>query len=67
MSFELDGADVPLVLAALEVAAEAKRNAADECQDCDGYPDGDLCATCAWRLTAADEWDELREGIEATR
>jgi hypothetical protein len=51
------------VVAALETAAEANRNAADVCNDCDAEPAGSLCTTCEYRLTVADEWDALRERI----
>lgn len=64
------GADVWLsrdqargVLSALDVAAEAKRDAADSCGDCDGSPDGELCGTCQWRLTVADEYDALAAAV----
>lgn len=55
--------DIRTVLDALDVAAEYKRDAADVCGDCDGYPHGDLCGTCEHRPRVADEYDALRERI----
>jgi len=63
----LTGTEITTVVAALEAAAEAMRDAADVCGDCDAEPAGSLCTTCEWRLRQADEIDELRERIEATR
>jgi hypothetical protein len=51
------------VLSALDVAADAKRDAADVCPDCDARPDGALCGTCEWRLAVADEYDALAEKV----
>jgi hypothetical protein len=51
------------VLSALDVAADAKRDAADVCPDCDTRPDGALCGTCEWRLAVADEYDALAEKL----
>lgn len=59
----LTAADRRTVLAALDVAADAKRDAAERCADCDGEPDGGLCGTCEGRLAQADEFDALAERI----
>jgi hypothetical protein len=41
------------VLDALDVAAGHKPDMAANCGDCDTCPEG-LCATCEWRMDAAD-------------
>jgi hypothetical protein len=51
--------DRSAVLAALTEAAEAKRDAAALCTDCDLEPDGGLCSTCEWRVQVAGEYDAL--------
>ena len=46
---------VKILLAALDEAADYKRDRAATCTDC-----GDQsCATCQWRLKAADAYDQL--------
>lgn len=60
-------ADLRTVLDALDVAADHKRDAADICGDCDGYPDGELCGSCEHRLRVADEYDALTERIRSGR
>lgn len=40
------------VLDALDVAADAKRDRAANCPDCDASP-AELCGTCEWRLACA--------------
>jgi hypothetical protein len=53
------------VLSALDVAADYKRDAADVCGECSEY---DVCTTCQYRLTVADEYEALAEQLkEATR
>jgi hypothetical protein len=66
MSYTLPDTDVPLVLAALDVAAEAKRDTSDAC-GCASAAGDDVCPDCQWRLVAADEWDGLAERIRETR
>jgi hypothetical protein len=46
---------VKLLLAALDDAAEYKRDRAATCADCGEQP----CTTCQWRLHAADAYDQL--------
>jgi len=46
---------VRLLLAALDDAAEYKRDRAATCADCTEQP----CTTCQWRLHAADAYDHL--------
>jgi hypothetical protein len=46
---------VKLLLAALDDAAEYKRDRAATCADCGEQP----CTTCQWRLQAADAYDHL--------
>jgi hypothetical protein len=58
-SAHISALDLRTVLSALDVAADAKRDAADVCGDCDARPDGALCATCEWRLAQAEEYDAL--------
>jgi len=61
-SAALRPADLGLVLDALDVAADYKRDRAATCPDCDASP-ADLCGTCEWRLQQADEYDALAEKI----
>jgi hypothetical protein len=42
------------------VAADAKRNTAANCPDCDASP-AELCGTCQWRLARAEAYDALAE------
>jgi hypothetical protein len=54
---------VKLLLAALDDAAEYKRDRAAACADCADEP----CTTCQWRLHAADAYDHLaNQMIQAT-
>ena len=54
---------VKLLLAALDDAAEYKRDRAATCADCTDQP----CTTCQWRLHAADAYDHLANHmIQAT-
>jgi hypothetical protein len=55
-------AQLATVLDALEVAADAKRDTAASCPDCDASP-ADLCGTCEWRLARAKEYDALAETL----
>ena len=48
---------VKLLLAALDDAAEYKRDRAATCADCSEQP----CTTCQWRLHAADAYDHLAD------
>jgi hypothetical protein len=59
----LTGSEITTVIAALEAAAEAKRDADDMCS-CDIRPDSNPCTTCTWRLSVADEYDALRDRLE---
>jgi hypothetical protein len=53
---------VGIVLAALGEAAESRRDQAAMCADCVDQS----CATCQWRLQAADAYDQVTaEMIEA--
>jgi hypothetical protein len=66
--YDLASGDVAVVLDALDVAADYRRDTAEMCGDCDGQPDGGLCGTCEWRLTLADGYAALAERIrEATQ
>ena len=54
---------VKLLLAALDDAAEYKRDRAATCGDCNEQP----CTTCQWRRQAADAYDHLAaQMIQAT-
>ena len=54
---------VKLLLAALDDAAEYKRDRAATCADCTEQP----CTTCQWRLHVADAYDHLADQmIQAT-
>ena len=54
---------VKLLLAALDDAAESKRDRTATCADCGDQP----CTTCQWRLHAADAYDHLANRmIQAT-
>lgn len=59
----LSDAETRTVLSALDGAAEAKRDAADMCSECDPRPEGDLCGTCTYRLAVADDYDALAETL----
>ena len=48
-------AEVKTLLAALDEAAEYKRDRAETCADCTDQS----CTTCQWRLQAADAYDQL--------
>lgn len=47
--------EVKTLLAALDEAAEYKRDRAETCAGCTGQS----CTTCQWRLQAADTYDQL--------
>jgi hypothetical protein len=49
--------DAKTLLAALDDAAEYKRDRAGTCADCTDQS----CATCQWRLQAADTYDQLAD------
>ena len=53
----VSGAEVKTLLAALDDAAEYKRDRAETCADCADQS----CTTCQWRLQAADAYDQLAE------
>jgi hypothetical protein len=55
-------AELAIVLDALDIAADFKRDRADTCPEC---PDteGGLCTTCDWRLNLADAYDSLAEQL----
>ena len=48
------------MLDALEVAAEYKPGRVATCPDCDASP-AELCGTCEYRLSRAEEYDALAE------
>ena len=48
---------VKILLAALDDAAEYKRDRAETCAGCTGQ----TCTTCQWRLHTADAYDQLAE------
>jgi hypothetical protein len=49
--------EVKTLLAALDDAAEYKRDRAETCADCADQ----CCTTCQWRLQAADAYDQMAE------
>jgi hypothetical protein len=51
----VSAAEVKTLLAALDEAAESKRDRAETCADCAGQS----CTSCHWRLQAADAYDQL--------
>ena len=51
----VSAAQVETLLAALDEAAEYKRDRAATCADCADQS----CATCQWRLQAADAYDQM--------
>jgi hypothetical protein len=51
----VSAAEVKTLLAALDDAAEYKRDRAETCADCAGQS----CTTCQWRLQAADAYDQI--------
>jgi hypothetical protein len=51
----ISAAEVKTLLDALGVAAEYKRDRAGTCADCADQS----CATCQWRLQAADAYDQM--------
>jgi len=51
----VSAAEVKTLLAALDEAAEYKRDGAASCADCADQS----CTTCHWRLQAADAYDQL--------
>lgn len=56
--YHLTSDELRLVLDALDVAADYRRDRAATCPDCDARAD-DLCGTCDHRLAVADEYDQL--------
>lgn len=62
----LSADDVALVLDALDVAADHKRETAAYCPECEARPEG-LCPTCDWRLDRAREYDALAARIGGQR
>ena len=57
----LTGADISTVLAALDLAAEYKRDLAETCADCADQS----CASCQYRLQDAHGYDRLADRIYA--
>ena len=53
----VSAAEVKTLLAALDDAAEYKRDRAETCADCAGQS----CTTCQWRLQTAGAYDQLAE------
>src|SRR5580704_17805186 len=51
----VSAAQVKTLLAALDEAAEYKRDRAETCADCADQS----CTTCQWRLQAADAYDQM--------
>jgi hypothetical protein len=51
----VSAAEAETLLAALDDAAEYKRDRAETCADCAGQS----CTTCQWRLQAADAYDQM--------
>jgi len=62
----LTGDELRTVLDALKVAADHKRDMADWC-GCAATAGADICATCSWRLSLAEAYDELAEKLEGDR
>ena len=62
----LTRAEAGIVLEALDVAAEYKRDRAASCPDCDRSP-ADLCGTCESRLARADDYDALAAKLGGAR
>jgi hypothetical protein len=59
----VSASQVKTLLAALDDAADYKRDRAATCADCADQP----CTTCQWRLHAADAYDHLAaQMIQAT-
>lgn len=56
----LTDVQVRTVLAALDIAADLKRDRVTSCPECEAHPD-DRCADCVGRLDDADEHDALAE------
>ena len=65
-NFDLTRDEVAVVLDALDVAADYKRDRTATCPDCDAAP-ADLCGTCEWRLAAADGYDALAARLRQER
>ncbi len=55
----VSAAEVKTLLAALDDAADYKRDRAETCADCADQS----CTTCHWRLQAADAYDQLASQI----
>jgi hypothetical protein len=62
----LNASDLRTVLDALDVAADYKRGRLAICSDDGAHPE-EPCATCAWRLHVADEYDALARRIGDTQ
>jgi transcriptional regulator with XRE-family HTH domain len=58
-AFLVPADQVKTLLAALDEAAEYKRDRAAACADCTGQS----CTTCQWRLQAADTYDQLASQV----
>jgi hypothetical protein len=56
--------ELRIVLDALDIAADYKRDRADTCSECNADP-ADLCATCDWRLHLASEYDSLADRLRS--
>jgi hypothetical protein len=57
-----DEASLRLILDALYVAADYKRDVAANCGECDARPEG-LCPACESRLDTAEAYDQLAERL----
>jgi hypothetical protein len=55
----VSAAEVKTLLAALDEAAEYKRDRAETCAECTDRS----CPTCKWRLQAADAYDQLASQV----
>ena len=53
----VSAAEATTLLAALDDAADYKRDRAATCADCAGQS----CTTCQWRLQAADTYDQMAD------
>lgn len=58
----LTPAQLSTIQDALDVAADAKRDRAANCPDCEASP-AELCGTCEWRLARAEGYDALAEAL----
>jgi hypothetical protein len=55
--------DLSIVLGAVDVAADCKRERADYCGECTGQPDSPLCADCEARLQDADAYNAVADRL----